>query len=442
MRFEMIKILFLPILSAVLLAAHFSRVQQDWLALLALLLPLILLIKRPWIIRVYQIFLACGGVIWIERAFQLRSLRIAEERPWIRLVIILGVVALITLFSASLLQCKKLRAIYQFGEKRDALPHHPGLFAFLLTASLLTVVHFQVKPPILLLERFFPGSFGIEIFALSLYAALVTEKMLDIKKTPKTRGWIWLFFSAVFFIQFFLGIMGIDKLLMTGKLHLPIPAMIMAGPIFRGHGFFMLILFTATVILAGSAWCSHLCYIGGWDNWASRSIKKPKSLPSKWRSLRFGFFIIIVLSALLFRLLGVDPLVVTGIAMIYGLGGAGVMVFLSKRNGVMTHCTLYCPMGLVADFLGRFSPFRIHFNPACDECGACQHACRYHALQEGDIQRKKPGISCTLCGDCLQACPKRALHYKFPGLSPWSARIVFITLIVSLHAVFLGVARL
>lgn len=191
--------------------------------------------------------------------------------------------------------------------------------------------------------------------------------------------------------------MGIDKLLMTGKLHLPIPAMIIAGPLFRGHGFFMLILFTATVILAGSAWCSHLCYIGSWDNAASRSLKKPKSLPSNWRSLRFGIFSIIVLSAVVFRLLGMDALVVTGIALIYGLAGIGVMAFLSKKNGVMTHCTLYCPMGLVANFLGRFSPFRIRFNPDCDECGACQYACRYHALQEGDIQRKKPLPRC--CGN-------------------------------------------
>ncbi len=438
----MIKILILPILSSVLLAAHFSRIQQDWLALLTLLFPFILLIKKKWIIRIYQIYLVFGGIIWIERLVYLRSIRISEERPWIRLVIILGVVALITLLSAILLENRKFRRVYQFEKKKYDVSSQPSLFAFLLTASLLTIVHFQVDSPILLLERFLPGSFGIEIFALSLYAALVTEKMLEITTVSKIRRRIWLLFSIVFFTQFFLGITGFEKFLMTGKLHLPIPAMIIAGPLFRGHSFFMLILFAATVILAGSAWCSHLCYIGSWDNMASLSMKRPKSLPIGWRSLRYGIFILIILSALLFRYLRISSMVATGIALIYGLAGVGIMIFISRRNGVMTHCTIYCPVGLAADILGRLSLFRLRFKSNCDECGACQYSCRYHALEQDDIQRKKPGLSCTLCGDCLSACPKDALQYKFLGLSPHTARMVFIVLIVSLHAVFLGVARL
>lgn len=438
----MIKILFLPIFSSILLAAHFSRIQQDWMALLALIFPFILLIKRKWIIRIYQIYLVFGGIIWIERLIFLRGVRISEERPWIRLVIILGVVVLITLLSAFLLQNRKLWRVYQFEQKAETIPSLPSLFAFLLTASLLTIAHFQVDFPILLLERFLPGSFGIEIFALSLYAALITEKMLNPANTPKIRGRIWLFFSIVFFAQFFLGIAGFEKFLMTGELHLPIPTLIIAGPLFRGHSFFMLILFSVTAILAGSAWCSHLCYIGSWDNLASRTLKKPRSLPAWWRYLRYGIFILIILSALLFRFLRLSSSAATGIAIIYGLVGLGIMLFISQRNGVMTHCTIYCPIGLAADILGRVPPFRIRFNSSCDDCGACQYSCRYHALEQEDIQRRKPGLSCTLCGDCLSACPKDALQYKFLGLSPHAARMVFITLIVSFHAVFLGIARL
>jgi len=266
--------------------------------------------------------------------------------------------------------------------------------------------------------------------------------MLNTANTPKIRGRIWLFFSIVFFAQFFLGIAGFEKFMMTGELHLPIPALIIAGPLFRGHRFFMLILFSGTVILAGSAWCSHLCYIGSWDNLASRSLKRPQSLPAWWRYLRYGIFILIILSALLFRFLRISSMAVAGLTMLYGLAGLGIMIFISRRNGVMTHCTIYCPMGLAADILGRLPPFRIRLNSTCDDCGMCQYSCRYHALEQEDIQRRKPGLSCTLCGDCLSSCPKHALQYKFLGLSPHTARMVFITLIVSFHAVFLGVARL
>ena len=45
---------------------------------------------------------------------------------------------------------------------------------------------------------------------------------------------------------------------MTGKLHLPVPALIVAGPVYRGSVGFMLILFLCTILLVGPAWCSHL----------------------------------------------------------------------------------------------------------------------------------------------------------------------------------------
>jgi hypothetical protein len=92
----MLGILFPPTLSSVLLAAHFSRVQQDGLAVLSLLVPLILLIKRRWILRIYQLWLVFGGFVWIERLLELRGIRIAEGRPWVRLAIILTTALLLT----------------------------------------------------------------------------------------------------------------------------------------------------------------------------------------------------------------------------------------------------------------------------------------------------------------------------------------------------------
>ncbi len=432
----------LPILSSILLAAHFSRIQQDGLALTALLFPLILLIKRTWVRRIYQLVLVFGGMVWFERLIYLRSIRISEGRPWIRLAAILGAVALMTFLSALPLEKDKLRRLYRYPRSGPEISYLPGFSAFLLTAGLLTILHLQVDRPVLMLERFFPGSFGIEILALALYAAWISEKMLDPVETQKIRSRIWSFFSLLFFAQFFLGLSGFERFLMTGKLHLPIPAMIFAGPLFRGHGFFMLILFSATILLAGAAWCSHLCYIGSWDNLAARSRKRPGSLPDGWMAYRIGIFVALSLAAVLFRWLKLASDAATGAALVFGAVGVGVMFFISRRNGVMTHCTIYCPIGLAADILGRISPFRIRFTSSCNGCGACRTACRYHALEPGDIERKRPGLSCTLCGDCLPACLEAALEYKFLGFPAAAARRLFLVLIVSLHAVFLGVARL
>lgn len=432
--------LIIPVVASTLLAAHFSRIQNDWLALFALLFPTILFIRRGWAYRIFQLYLCVGGIIWIERALYLRTIRIEENQPWVRLVIILGVVVLFTFAAALMLQRQKMRNRYL---KADGLPpYHLSLIAFGVTTILLTFVHFKVKPPVLLLERFIPGAGMIEVILLAVYAAWMTEKMLMAKDTARLRIRIWLIFSFVFFFQFLLGLSGVEKCLMTGKLHLPIPALIMAGPLYRGTGFFMPILFVSTVILAGAAWCSHLCYIGSWDNLMARMRSKSQPLPKWWSYARVGILASVILVAFVLRFSGLSTTLAIIVAITYGVIGVIVMMPLSRRQGTMTHCTVYCPIGLAADIFGRINPFRIRFAPDCDDCGACSYACRFNALTQTDIEKKKPGLSCTLCGDCLPACQKSALSYGFLRFSPTTARRIFLILIVSLHAVFLGLARI
>lgn len=436
------KLISLPILSSVLLAAHFSRTQNDWLVLLSLLFPFILFIRKRWILRIYQTYLVAGGIIWIERVFYYAQLRESQGRPWVRIAVILSVMALLTLVSSLIFEKKKIQRHYSEHSTKGKRPYLPSYFASLLTASLLTVVHVKVTPPVLLLERFFPGSGIIEVILLAIYAGWITEKMLDAKISSKIRSRIWLLFSAVFFSQFILGLMGVEKCLMTGKLHLPIPAMIIAGPVSRGRITFMLILFVVTALLIGAAWCSHLCYLGSWDYLSSRQTHHPGSLPKKSRLLRIGIFMAAILAAILFRIFGLTSAAATGTAIVYGIAGVGVMAFISRKNGVMTHCVIYCPIGLAANLIGRLSPFRIRFKNTCDDCGACHYSCRYDALTESHIQKRKTGLTCTLCGDCIPSCSKSALRYGFFGLSPETARTIFIVAIISLHAVFLGVARI
>lgn len=428
-----------PILSALLMAAHFSRVDNDWLAIFCLALPFLLFVKKLWIKRIYQFLLVIGGPIWIERTLALIRMRQEVGESWIRLAIILSAVALFTMFSALFFETKKARDRYD----RVQAATTPIFYSFLITAVLLGFVHWKVHDPIMLLaERFLPGTGWVEILLLAFYAAWITEKMIDIKKSPIIRRRIWAGFSFVFFAQFILGLAGMEKFLMTGDLHLPIPAVILAGPLFRGEGFFMLILFLGTVLFIGSAWCSHLCYIGAWDNLLACSQKKSSTLP-RWRhGVRIGILVFVLSAAIGLRHLGVSGTTAASSAIVFGLLGVGIMILISRKHGTMVHCTVYCPTGLVADWLGKVSPFRIRIDNRCDDCGACTFACRYNALEEQDIQKRKSGITCSLCGDCLQSCGKEAINYKFFGLKPQATRSVFIVLIISFHAVFIGLARL
>ena len=315
--------------------------------------------------------------------------------------------------------------------------------AFMLTVGILTPVQLILLPPMLLAERFMPGLGWVEIGLLGIWAAWLTSRILDDKQAPRWRQRLWRMFSIVFFLQLLLGIAGFEAFLMSGRLHLPVPAVIIGGPLFRGGGYFMPILLGATLVLAGPAWCSHLCYIGAWDDFAAKAMtSRPQPLPW-WRNLaRLGILVGVIGAALVLRHLGAPGALAGILAGLFGVAGLGVMVFASRRSGAMAHCSAFCPIGLVTTTLGRLNPFRIRIGRSCVLCGFCSPSCRYDALNAEHIARGRVGANCTLCGDCVGACHSSQMEYAFPGLSTRAAKVVHRVLVVSLHAVFLGLARL
>ena len=319
----------------------------------------------------------------------------------------------------------------------------PRVVVFFLVFGILAVVQQAVDRPMLLMERLMPGLGWPQALLLAAYGAWLSGKLLDVSRSAVWRRRLWWLFSAVFFAQLGLGLAGLEQFLMTpDKLHFPVPALLVAGPLFRGERFFMLILFGTTLLLVGPAWCSHLCYLGAWDSSASRARSKPARRP-RWHHLARSFILVLVLlAAVLLRLLGASLLLAGALALAFGLGGVAVMLLASRRSGTMVHCTVYCPVGLLAAVLGRLSPFRMRMASGCDGCAKCRLKGRCEALEPDDIKKRRPGLSCTLCGDCLSACEGGFMEYRFPGLSPARSRTRFIVLVTSLHAAGLGLARI
>ena len=220
------------------------------------------------------------------------------------------------------------------------------------------------------------------------------------------------------------------------------PAVIIAGPLYRGEGFFMPVLFASTILLVGPAWCSHLCYFGAWDALAA-SNKKRSSRPPVWLpAARPALLVAVVVAALVMRAFEVSGIHASLTALAFGAVGLGIMALVSRNRGYMAHCAAWCPLGLVAALGGKLSPFRIRIDDACIDCGVCTSSCRYDALRTEHVRRRSPGVNCTLCGDCLASCRGGFIGYRFPWLSPGGARAAFIALVAALHAVFLGLARI
>ena len=127
-----------------------------------------------------------------------------------------------------------------------------------------------------------------------------------------------------------------ERFLMTGKLHLPVPLMILSGPIFRGQISFMPVLFISTLIISGPAWCSQLCYFGALDNMAAKKRTKLKPLQGKFRMKHTGIVIIIALTLVL-RFLNVSTVWTTLLAGTFGVAGLAIIVLVSGKRGKMVH---------------------------------------------------------------------------------------------------------
>ncbi len=100
------------ILACILLGAHFLRFFAFAIVAFCLFLPVVLLVKRAWAVRVVQATLVLGMLVWARAGQQFVQERISAGEPWTRLALIMGGVALFTGASAALLEAPPARRRY------------------------------------------------------------------------------------------------------------------------------------------------------------------------------------------------------------------------------------------------------------------------------------------------------------------------------------------
>lgn len=314
--------------------------------------------------------------------------------------------------------------------------------SFITTAIILSVVQLKVSNPMILLERFIKFGGWVEILVMSFYAGFITVKMIDKDTSEKWRRITWTIFFIAFFSQLTLGLCGFENFLMKApNLHLPIPALILGGSVYRMEISFMPILFLSTIILSGPAWCSQLCYFGANDNLAAKGKHNRKPLKNKWK-IKNLILLLVIAIAIILRLFKVPIDIAIIVAASFGVVGVLIILLISTRKNKMIHCILYCPIGTIVSYTKYINPFRMYIDESCTNCMACTIKCNYDALNNIDIANRKPGLTCTLCGDCLKACHASSIKYKFFNLNSDTARNLYLVVTISLHAIFLTLARI
>ena len=103
----------LPVfISFLLMGAHFLRAGQMVIAVALVMSAVAVLIRQYWVPWVIQVLLLLGAVEWLLTLYSVAQIRIGQDMPWMRMAIILGVVALFTALSCLVFRSKALRERY------------------------------------------------------------------------------------------------------------------------------------------------------------------------------------------------------------------------------------------------------------------------------------------------------------------------------------------
>jgi hypothetical protein len=111
-------LIYVPVvLSLVILGAHFMRYGNSIGVLGSLVLIALLTVRRPWVARLMQVVLILGALEWVRTLYELVQVRATLGQPFIRMIVILGVVVAVTLCSALLFQSPDLKRVYRLDRR-------------------------------------------------------------------------------------------------------------------------------------------------------------------------------------------------------------------------------------------------------------------------------------------------------------------------------------
>jgi hypothetical protein len=97
-----------------LLAAHFFRAGHDVIAALLAGFCAFAFVRRPWAARILQATLTLGSIEWLRTLAALVAARSAAGQPYLRLVVILALVAAFTAATAAALNRSTARRFFNF----------------------------------------------------------------------------------------------------------------------------------------------------------------------------------------------------------------------------------------------------------------------------------------------------------------------------------------
>ena len=225
------------------------------------------------------------------------------------------------------------------------------------------------------------------------------------------------------------------------------------------------LLVLSLTLLLGRVWCGWVCPLGTTLDllpWKRRA-RLPPSLTSRWRYVKYGLLIALVVAAALgnLTLLFLDPIALitrTGATVLVPLLdvmatalehvayripflqnavvwvdnllrgpilpaeprfhqlnilAAAIFVAVLLLNGIQHRfwCRHLCPLGALLALISRVSWLRRAVNSNCTSCGKCAGACLTGAIDSTQAYASSPA-ECIMCSACLEICPVEAIDFR------------------------------
>jgi len=194
-------------------------------------------------------------------------------------------------------------------------------------------------------------------------------------------------------------------------------SLLIGGWFYYPLGYFLIVCMIGAMgigLVKGRNWCDWMCPRGSaWDVFLSRFSRKVK-VPPFFRHVAFRIFwlavLMTVLGTQLYRTWGDYYLMGRPFVMILTVTTIIGLIF-----GIIYHhriWCMFCPMGTMANWLGKGKkPLKID-NEKCIDCQSCYSVCR---MQINPGQYREEGIvkhgDCLKCSYCIEKCPKHALSF-------------------------------
>lgn len=196
----------------------------------------------------------------------------------------------------------------------------------------------------------------------------------------------------------------------------------------------MLVIVIGVMLALGRGFCSWGCFYGGWDDGTSRILRKPviKKINPAFRWAAFAVLIIVAITSAMtlgptycdwlcpFKTVTefekVTSTIVLMKTIVFVSLFAGLVIILPILTKKRIQCTTLCPMGALCSLANKINVFDVRIDKEkCTECMKCSKVCPTLSLDNNDVKKGHPAITCMKCGTCIDSCSKNAINYHIKG---------------------------